>query len=139
MLDGGNKEILVKQAESHVIILLLGLLLLFLGGRSVGRSSSAGGGSASSGSGTDSGANGGDELLQVGRLQGLGEESGPVRLEVDSSSLQDCNNLLGGDGNVIVSEDEGGVDAGEFRRHGDGAQVSNVDLAQREQGTRILL
>ena len=68
----------------------------------------------------------------------LGEESRPVGLEVNSGSLQDCNNLLGSDGDVIVGEDEGSVDAGEFRRHGGGAQVSNVDLAQREQGTRFL-
>ena len=68
----------------------------------------------------------------------LGEESWPVGLELDSGSFQDCDNLLGSHSDVIVSEDEGSVDAGEFRRHGGGAQVSNVDLARREQGTRSL-
>ena len=68
----------------------------------------------------------------------LGEESWPVGLELNSGSFQDCNNLLGSHGDVIVGEDEGSVDAGEFRRHGGGAQVSYVDLARREQGTRSL-
>ena len=73
MLDGGNKEILVKEAESHVIVLLLGLFLLLflLGGRSVSRSSSASRGGTSGGGGTDSRADGGDELLQVGGLKSL--------------------------------------------------------------------
>ena len=53
----------------------------------------------------------------------LGEESWPVGLELDSGSFQDCNNLLGSHSDVIVGEDEGSVDAGEFRRHGGGAQV----------------
>ena len=66
----------------------------------------------------------------------LGEESGPVGLKFDSGSLQDCNNLLGSDGNVIVSKDEGGVDAGKlgvghlsFLRFD---AVSARDLAQTE-------
>lgn len=53
----------------------------------------------------------------------LGEEAGPVGLEVNSSSLEDGGDLLGGDGDVVISEDEGGVDAGELSRHG-GVQVS---------------
>ena len=53
----------------------------------------------------------------------LGEEAGPVGLEVNSSSLEDGGDLLGGDGDVVISEDEGGVDAGELSRHS-GVQVS---------------
>ena len=68
----------------------------------------------------------------------LSEESWPVGLELDSGSFQDCDNLLGSHSDVIVGEDEGSVDASEFRRHGGGAQVSKVDLARREQGTRSL-
>ena len=53
----------------------------------------------------------------------LGEEAGPVRLEVNSSSLEDGGDLLGGDGDIVIGEDEGGVDAGELSGHG-GVQVS---------------
>ena len=53
----------------------------------------------------------------------LGEEAGPVGLELDSSSLEDGGDLLGGDGDIVIGEDERGVDAGELSGHG-GAQVS---------------
>ena len=69
-------------------------------------------------------------------LSNLGEESGPVGLEVDSGSLEDGGDLLGGDGDVVIGEDEGGVHAGELGRHG-GVRKFPRDLAQREQGTRI--
>ena len=57
------------------------------------------------------------------RISYLGEEAGPVRLEVNSSSLEDGGDLLGGDGDIVIGEDEGGVDAGELSGHG-GVQVS---------------
>ena len=44
----------------------------------------------------------------------LGEKSGPVGLKLNTSSLEDGGDLLSGDGNVIVSEDEGSVAAGEL-------------------------
>ena len=53
----------------------------------------------------------------------LGEEAGPVGLELDSSSLEDGGDFLGGDGDIVIGEDERGVDAGELSGHG-GAQVS---------------
>merc|ERR1719188_2381795 len=89
---------LVEQSEAHVIVLFLGLflLLLLLGGLSSrSRGSTASSRSASSGgSSTDSRAHVGDQGLQVGGLEGLGEEAGPVGLNIDTSSLEDGGNLL---------------------------------------------
>merc|ERR1719195_53308 len=103
---------LVEQSEAHVIVLFLGLLLLLL---LLGGLSSGSRGSTAGGSGADSRAHVGDQGLQVGRLEGLGEEARPVGLNIDTGSLEDGGDLLGGDGNIVVSEDEGGVDAGELR------------------------
>merc|ERR1719511_578869 len=103
---------LVEQSEAHVIVLFLGLflLLLLLGGLSSGSRGSTG-----SGSSADSRAHVGDQGLQVGGLEGLGEEAGPVGLNINTSSLEDGCDLLGGDGDIVIGEDEGGVDAGELR------------------------
>merc|ERR1719320_350814 len=97
-------ESLVEQAETHVIVLLLGLLLLLLllGG-------------LSSGSSANTGPNVGDQGLEVGRLQSLGEEAGPVGLNINTSSLEDGGDLLRGHGDIVVGEDEGGVDASKLR------------------------
>merc|ERR1712012_1216991 len=98
---------LVEEAESHVIVLLLRLFHLFLL-LLLGRSSTT------SGAGANAGSDGGDEVLDVARGQSLGEEAGPERLDGHLSGLQDGGDLLAGDVNVIVGQDEGGVDAGEF-------------------------
>ena len=45
----------------------------------------------------------------------LGEEARPVRLNLNTSSLENGGDLLRGDSDVIVSEDEGSVDAGKLR------------------------
>merc|ERR1719195_780358 len=103
---------LVEQSEAHVIVLFLGLLLLLL---LLGGLSSRSRGSTSSRSSADSRAHVGDQGLQVGGLESLGEEAGPVGLNIDTSSLEDGGDLLGGDGNIVIGEDEGGVDAGELR------------------------
>merc|ERR1719341_2239893 len=111
-------ESLVEQAEAHVIVLLLGLflLLLLLGGFSSSSSTTGSRGSTSSGgSGTNTGPYVGDQGLEVGRLQSLGEEARPIGLNINTSSLEDGGDLLRGDGDVIVSKDEGGVDAGKLR------------------------
>merc|ERR1719295_969603 len=102
LFNNEQMENLVKQAEAHVIVLLLGLFLLLLLLGSL-RSS------------TNSGPNVGDQGLEVSRLQGLGEETRPVGLNVDTSSLEDGGDLLRGDCDVIVSEDKCGVDAGKLR------------------------
>merc|ERR1719192_704046 len=99
---------LVEQSEAHVIVLFLGLLLLLL--LLGGLSSRSRGSAASSGSSADSRAHVGDQGLQVSRLEGLREEARPVGLNIDTSSLQDGGDLLGGDGNIVIGEDEGGVD-----------------------------
>merc|ERR1719264_2413655 len=124
-------ESLVEQAEAHVIILLLGLflLLLLLGGLGSGSRCST-----TSGSSADSRPNVGDQGLEVSRLESLGEEAWPVRLNLDTSSLEDGVDLLGGDGDVIVGEDEGSVDAGKLRvgHLSRFDAVSARDLAQTE-------
>merc|ERR1719510_273135 len=105
-------ENLVEQAEAHVIVFLLGLLLLLflLGGLSSGSRCSTTG----SRGGASARPNVGDQGLEVCRLQSLREEARPVRLYLDTSSLKDGGDLLGGDGDIIVSENEGGVNAGKL-------------------------
>merc|ERR1719188_1990737 len=77
---------LVEQSEAHVIVLFLGLflLLLLLGGLSSGsRGSTASSRSATSGgSGADSRAHVGDQGCHGCWLEGLGEEAGPVGLNI---------------------------------------------------------
>ena len=58
--------------------------------------------------------------------------------EAAASSLEDGGDLLRCDGDVVIGEDEGGVDTGEFSGHGDTCASFLMDLAQREQGTRFL-
>merc|ERR1719234_2841342 len=86
-------ESLVEQAKAHVIVLLLGLLLLLLllRGLSSGSrcSTTSSRGSSSGRSSANTGPNVGDQGLEVGRLQSLGEEAGPVRLNINTSSLED--------------------------------------------------
>lgn len=86
---------LVEETESHVVILLLGLfllgLLLCLSGGSGVTGSGCGG---SSGARADSGTDVGDQLLNVAALEGLGEQAGPVGLNIDLGGLQDGLNLL---------------------------------------------
>merc|ERR1719411_2584533 len=111
------EHLLVEETESHVVIgLLLGLFLLLLllflssgGGTTSSWGSSGGGSSASSGS------NAGDELLDVAAGQSLGEKAGPEGFDGDLGGLQDRVDLLTSDVDVVIGEDEGGVDAGEFR------------------------
>merc|ERR1719284_398255 len=58
-------------------------------------------------------------------LKSLSEESWPVGLKVNSSSLEDGGDLVRSDGDVIISEDESSVDTGHFSGHDDSAQVSH--------------
>merc|ERR550519_2285091 len=110
---------LVEQTESHIVIFLLLFNLLFLLGWGITCSRCLGSSSATGSRGSSYAASDvGDQVLQVNRLESLGEESGPVRLEFDISCLEDGGQLLGGDGDIVISEDEGSVGASEFRgRH----------------------
>merc|ERR1719412_1430611 len=89
---------LVEQSEAHVIVLFLRLLLLLLlfGGLSSGSrgSTSSSRSATSGGSSADSRAHVGDQGLQVGGLESLGEEAGPIGLNIDTSSLEDGGDLL---------------------------------------------
>merc|ERR1719189_2271654 len=106
-----GQKVLIEEPESHVVILLLFALLLLSLFLLLLRWSSA----ASGGSGAGTGPDTGDEALDVARLESLGEETGPVGLDIHTSSLENGGNLLGRYGDIVVSQDEGGVDTGEFR------------------------
>merc|ERR1719433_1141257 len=106
---------LVEKSESHVVIgFLLWFFFLFFFGSFLGSGSSWSSttSTASSGGGTNSGSDVRNEVLDVYGLEALGEKARPERLHGNVSSLQDGTDLLGGDGNIIVSEDQGGVDTG---------------------------
>merc|ERR1719340_346828 len=113
-----GQKVLIEEPESHVVILLLfALLLLGLFLLLLRWSSTASGGSSASGSGSGAGTgpDTGDEALDVARLESLGEETGPVGLDIHTSSLENGGDLLRCYGDIVVSQDEGGVDTGEFR------------------------
>lgn len=97
--NGGGQKMtdLTEQTETHVVVGLFGffLLLLFLllgGSRGSGRSSTTG--SRGTTTGTDAGSDVRDQILDVDSLQGLGEQTGPVRLDFDVGGLQDGRDLL---------------------------------------------
>lgn len=88
---------LVEETEAHVIvrdIRLLLLLLLFLLGLGSGRVRCSGGSSTTSWGSANTGANVGDQVLNVDTLKGLGEKSGPVGLHINIGGLQDGRDFL---------------------------------------------
>lgn len=105
--------------STYGFFLLFLLLLLSGGGASSGSSASGSGG------GTDTRSDVGDELLDVAALESLGEEAGPEGLDFDLGGLQDGLNLLGRDGDIVVGEDKGGVDASEFGVRHDAVERGN--------------
>ncbi|GMS98587.1 hypothetical protein PENTCL1PPCAC_20762, partial [Pristionchus entomophagus] len=75
-------------------------------------SSSCGGDSSGGGGGSaHSRRDRGDDVLDVRALKRLGEEAGPEGLDDDVGGLQEGGDLVSGDGDLVVVEDEGGVDA----------------------------
>merc|ERR1719232_170886 len=114
-MSGMRLEIrLIEKPESHIIIFLL--LRLFLLSRSCfssrGSTTCSSRGGSSSRCRADTRPNSGDEGLQVTGLQSLGKESWPVRLNLDTGRLEDGGDLLRGDGNIIIGQDQGSVHAG---------------------------
>merc|ERR1719400_859380 len=103
---------LVEKSESHVVIgFFLRLFLLFFFGSLLSSGSSWSSTTCTcSRGGTDSRSNVGDEILDVDGLEALGKKTRPERLHGDVGGLQDGRDLLGGDGNIIVGEDQGGID-----------------------------
>jgi hypothetical protein len=85
---------LVKESESHVVVLLLLWLLLLLLLLALLLVFSGGGGLGGCGGSRCGSANVGDQLLDVAALEGLGEEAGPVRLNLDLGGLQEGGDLL---------------------------------------------
>jgi len=108
---------LVEETEAHVLVGLLLLLLLgglwgVLGGSGTTgstTSSSWGGGSATTGSNVQ------EQLLDILALEGLGEERSPDGLNVgDLGSGDERLELVGGDLDTVIREDEGGVGGSEL-------------------------
>ena len=86
--------IIISSEETSHVDFFLGLFLLLFGLSSGGSTTSGGttgGGSTSSGSSGD----GGEELGDILSFKGLGKESGPVRLNGVSGSLNNLVELLG--------------------------------------------
>merc|ERR1719483_1385426 len=103
---------LVEETEAHVLVrLLIGFLLLgFFLSLSWGSSRAC----SSSGGGSSTASNIQDELLDIHAIKGLCEKAWPVWLHRDASSLQDGDNLVTGDGNLVISQDEGCIYASEL-------------------------
>ena len=81
--------IFVSEQTSHVHVLGLLLLLLNGGGRVSGSTTSGGDGGGGAGRG-----DGGEEVSDVGVLEGLGEEGRPVALDGVVGGLDNCVQLL---------------------------------------------
>ena len=101
---------LVEQTEAHVVIgllLLLNLLLLSGGVTGSGGGTSGSSGSTTGGGGTD--VESGEQLVQVLLGDGLGEQVNPDGLKTLNTGLgEDGVELVGGDLDLSVSENEGG-------------------------------
>merc|ERR1719186_2387565 len=87
----------VEESESHIVILfLLGFFLLLffllLGSRS--SCSGSGSGASSSRGGSGSRTHVGDQGLHVHGLEGLGEQTGPVGLNLHIGGLEDGGDLF---------------------------------------------
>ena len=67
----------------------------------------------------------------------LGEERGPVWLNVHSGRLEDGGDLLRRDGHIIVSQDEGSVGAGELSVGHCYCASFFADLAQKIENKHV--
>ena len=85
------RSVVITEEATHVDIggfLFLLLLLLCCGGG--GNGGTSGGGSSGNGGGADVG----EELLNILALEGLGEEGGPVWLNLVAGCLDDLSELI---------------------------------------------
>lgn len=93
------------EEAHHVVVRLLLLLNLLLGGGGV---VATGGSATSSGSAASDGGTAttdvGEELLDVLALEGLGEETGPDGLDLDTGGGGKSGDLVAGDLNTLVGE-----------------------------------
>ena len=84
-------SVVVSEEAAHVDIGgFLFLLLLLLGGGGGGNGGTTSGGSSGNGGGADVG----EELLNILALEGLGEEGGPVGLNLVAGCLDDLSELV---------------------------------------------
>ena len=88
------RSVVVTEEATHVNISSFLLLLLLLLGGSGGTSGSDGGTTSGGSSNGGSGANVGEELLNILTLEGLGEERGPVGLDLVAGGLDDLGELV---------------------------------------------
>lgn len=118
----------------YALLLVLDLVLLLLlgGSRGVSRGTTSDGGGRG---GTATGADVGQELLDVLALERLGEQGRPDGLELNLGGRGESDELVGGDLDALVGEDEGGVGGGELglqERKGSGS-VGWMTEGQRQR------
>jgi hypothetical protein len=106
---------LVEEVEVHVGFFFF-LRLLGSGGFASVTASGTTSGTTGSG-GTTTSTDVGDEVHHRLLFQELGEETDPVRFNLDASRRDDSGELVGGDFLAVVGEDEGSVRAREISRH----------------------
>ena len=100
---------LTEQVEVHFF-----LFLLFLNGGSRGGGSAASGGTSGGGGSATRATGEGEHLLDVLTFEALGEEGRDIGGDVSTGGLQDLGEGVSGDLSLIIVENEGRVDAGEF-------------------------
>ncbi|KAF1769259.1 hypothetical protein GCK72_001075 [Caenorhabditis remanei] len=71
--------------------------------------------------------------LDIDSLEGLGEKSWPVWLELDVGGLEKGGDLLAGDGDLVILKDESSVNASQFLVRSHSSHVScGVCLSSKE-------
>jgi len=107
---------LVEETEAHILVgLLLLLLLLLLNSLSSGVATSGTTSGTTGSGGTTTGTDVHEEVLDVLALESLGEDGGPDGLDIsDLSGGDEGLELVGGDLNAIIGEDQGRVGLSEL-------------------------
>merc|ERR1712038_2202578 len=102
-------NILIEEAESHVVIGFFLWLFFFLFFLFFSCSSTA-----SCWGSTYARTYVGDEILDVAAFKSLGKQSWPVWFYINACCLEDGLDFFSSDGNIIVGQDECGVDTCKF-------------------------